>query len=50
MDTLKLLEEEKVMENFDNFLNYHLKGLTNDTFEKNEQLTNESIGDNNRCN
>ena len=34
MDSLNLLEEENVMENFDNFLSYHFKGLTNDTFEK----------------
>jgi len=34
MDSLKLLEEENVMKNFDNFLSYHFKGLTNDTFEK----------------
>ena len=34
MNSLKLLEEENVMENFDNFLSYHFKGLTNDTYEK----------------
>lgn len=34
MNSLKLLEEENVMESFDNFLSYHFKGLTNDTFEK----------------
>ena len=34
MSTLKLLEEENVMENYDNFLSYHLKGLTIDNYEK----------------
>ena len=34
MNSLKLLEEEKIMENFDNFLSYHFQGLTNDTYEK----------------
>ena len=34
MNTLKLLEEENVMQNFDNFLSYHFKGLTTDTYEK----------------
>ena len=34
MNTLKLLEEENVMESFDNFLNYHFKGLTTDNYEK----------------
>lgn len=34
MNTLKLLEEENVMQNFDNFLSYHFKGLTTDNYEK----------------
>lgn len=34
MSTLKLLEEENIMENFDNFLSYHFKGLTIDNYEK----------------
>ena len=34
MNTLKLLEEEYVMQNFDNFLSYHFKGLTTDNYEK----------------
>ena len=34
MSTLKLLEEENVMENYDNFLSYHFKGLTIDNHEK----------------
>ena len=34
MNTLKLLEEENVMKNFDNFLSYHFKGLTTDNYEK----------------
>ena len=34
MNSLKLLEEENVMENFDNFLSYHFKELTIDTYEK----------------
>ena len=34
MNSLKLLEEENVMESFDNFLSYHFKGLTNETYEK----------------
>ena len=34
MNSLELLEEEKVMENFNNFLTYHFKRITNDTCEK----------------
>jgi len=34
MNSLELLEEENVMENFNNFLTYHFKRITNDTYEK----------------
>ncbi len=34
MNSLELLEEENVMENFNNFLSYHFKKVTNDTYEK----------------
>ena len=34
MNSLELLEEENIMENFNNFLSYHFKRITNDTYEK----------------